>query len=258
MKLNVILNGIADFSKEHSNAILTGMIIAGTVSTTILATRGGMRYRDAIENEEARTKSKLDNKEKAKIIVKEFYLVAITGSLTIAAALINMRENNVKIAAITAAYNVISSEKESVIKIIDEVTDKRTKEAIEQKIKEKKETNEIKHIKNVNNVNNNIQPHSNGTKMYQYYDPYFGHMFWSTKNEVDAIINTANDILVHNGQLALSDLYGLFDFTPSELSGNYEWDINDGGLISIIESADIIDNTPTVILRFDHDPKLIF
>lgn len=108
--LTKICRSVKTATVKHSPEILTGIGIAGMVTTTIMAVRATPKAIRLLEDEKHRQKAdKLEPIDVVKVAWKCYIPAAVTGTVSVAcligASSVNARRN----AALTAAYTISES-----------------------------------------------------------------------------------------------------------------------------------------------------
>lgn len=110
MSLKTILKASEKFLIDNSPGILTGLGVAGTVSTAILAGKGAysaaLRITEADEVSLGETNAPLDTKEKFQLVWKEFVPAAAVGTVTIVSIVMANQIGSRRGAAIAAALKI--------------------------------------------------------------------------------------------------------------------------------------------------------
>src|SRR5690349_14775929 len=96
--------------KSNSPAILTGLAVAGTVTSTLLAARAGWQASQVIADREQKLDdpitgpTKLSAKERAKIVWPLFVPAVGVGTMSVVCALSANHVSSRRVAAFTSAY----------------------------------------------------------------------------------------------------------------------------------------------------------
>ncbi|ASR83334.1 hypothetical protein SEA_CATERPILLAR_37 [Arthrobacter phage Caterpillar] len=101
-----IARGARKFVVDNSPMILTGMAVAGLVTTAVLAAKASPRAWMDIQHAESERQDRLDNVEKVKLTYHYFIPAAVAGSLTIGAIIMAQSINSRRQAAFISAYTI--------------------------------------------------------------------------------------------------------------------------------------------------------
>ena len=209
---------------KHSPEILTGIGIAGMVTTTIFAVKVTPKALDLIAKAEDENDTYGDGEPLTKIeIVRVAWKPYIPAALTciasiaclIGASSVNFRRN----AALATAYKLseaaLTEYKDAVIDTIGEKKEQAVKEKIS---KNRVEQNPVS--------NNTIYITGDGDTLFL--EPISKRYFYSDIEQVRSIINTLNEALYNDpfGHIPLSDLYDAVGLTQTDISNDIGWNIN--------------------------------
>lgn len=237
---------------KHSPEILTGLGIAGMITTTVLAVKATPKALDLIAAAEDK---KFDNGhgealtklEVVKAAWKPYIPAAITG-LTSAACLIGASSvNSKRNAALATAYNLsataLSEYKEKVIETIGE----KKEHAIRDKVAEERIAKEP--------VNQSaIIVSGNGNT--RCFDTITKRRFTSDIESIKSIVNELNRRMI-NGEdyISLNDFYYELGLDGSSIGDELGWNVADG-LIELDYSAQLdTDGVPCIVIDYAIAPK---
>ena len=135
--LSKFFKSIKSNVSKHSPEILTGIGIAGMISTTILAVKATPRALDLIAKAEDEKKEELTKVEVVKTAWKPYIPATITGTVSIAclvgASSVNARRNAALYSAYKLSETALSDYKEKVIETIGEKKEQAVREKVAQK-----------------------------------------------------------------------------------------------------------------------------
>lgn len=239
---------------KHSPEILTGIGIAGAISSTVLAVKATPKAIRLIEEKKKETKTeKLPGVEILKTTWKCYAPSAVTGILSytclIGACSVNTRRN----AAIAAAYKLsetaLSEYKESVIETVGEETEKEIRDKVAKK----------KVSKDVPNKSDIIITEKGNTLCF---DPLSGRYFKSDAMKIKKAENSINEsILVDafNAGVSLNDFYNEIGLPPTNLGNTLGWNLDN--LLNIDFSSQIAgedsvyEGMPCLVIDYINPPK---
>lgn len=131
MKLSNILKVTVQFVSDHSNAILSGISIAGTIAAVIFAAKDTPKCMEILEELEAEGAS---NREKAGAVVKTMGRTGVAAGVSIAATIANGSLNGKKIDSLLMKYQLASSGKDLYKTITREVVGDELADKIDEKV----------------------------------------------------------------------------------------------------------------------------
>lgn len=252
--LTDLVKSIQTAVTKHSPEILTGIGIAGMVTTAILAVKATPTALNLIaeandENANYGDGEHLTKIEIVKVAWKPYIPAVVTCivsiSCLIGASSVNIRRN----AALATAYKLseaaLMEYKDAVIETIGEKK--------EQSVKEKISKNRIeKHPVS----NNTIYVTGNGDTLFL--EPISGRYFYSDIEQVRSIINTLNEIMYSDpfGRILLSDFYDAIGLKQTDISDDIGWDIENGSIKVEFHPAMSDKGKPCLALYYETAPKL--
>lgn len=239
---------------KHSPEILTGIGIAGMITTAILAVKATPTALKLIaeandENANYGDGESLTKIEIVKVAWKPYIPAVVTCivsiSCLIGASSVNFRRN----AALATAYKLseaaLTEYKDAVIETIGEKK--------EQSVKEKISKNRIEK----NPVSNNtIYVTGNGDTLFL--EPISGRYFYSDIEQVRSIVNTLNETMYSDpfGRILLSDFYDAIGLKQTDISDDIGWDIENGSIKVEFHPAMSDKGKPCLALYYETAPKL--
>ena len=238
--------------KKHSTEILTGIGIAGMITTTILAVRATPKALHLIAKAEDEQFDNGNGEHLTKVEVvkaawKPYIPAAITGVTSvvclISATSVNTRRN----AALATAYNLsataLSEYKDSVIKTIGE----KKEHAVRDKVAEERLSKEP--------INKSaIIVSGNGNT--RCFDTFTKRRFISDIESIKRIVNELNRRMISGDDyISLNDFYYELGLDGSSIGDDVGWNVSDG-LIELDFSAQLdSDGTPCIVIDYVIAPK---
>lgn len=245
-KISIIAQSIKTSIYKHSPEILTGIGIAGMVTTTILAVKATPKALILInEKKEEKNVDKLDIFDTVKATWTCYIPSVITGGLSviciIGANSVNLRRN----AALAAAYSLSESTlKDYQEKVIEAVGDKKEKTIRESAAKEKLNRNPL----------GNSEVIMTGTGETLCYDVVSGRYFKSDIEKIRRVENDLNREMRDEMYVSLNEFYSEIGLDTIKLGDELGWNI-DRGYITIDFSAQLADNgQPCLVLDYTIAP----
>ena len=246
--LTKAVKSIKGVLERHAPEILTGIGVAGMVTTTILAVKATPKAcllindrKDELEVE------KLSATELVKTTWKCYIPAVMTCGVSIAclvgASSVNFKRN----AALATAYKLseaaLSEYKDAVIETIGEKK--------EQSVRDKVAEDRLK--KNPVSKSEVIVT-GNGTTLC--YDPVGNSYFKSSIQQIESAKNKLNARMLSENYVSLNDFYDELGIGPTKLGDDLGWDIYKDGLIDIAFSSRLAeDGTPCLVMDYSVAPR---
>lgn len=231
-----MFNTVKNWSVKHSPEILTGVGIAGMITTTVLAVKATPKALAMIEQAErekhADTHGQYHNIENepltklevVKVAWKPYVPAAVTGVLSIACLIGASATNYKRNAALATAYQVVSTTladyKEQVVESIGEKKEKTIREKMAQKQVDEKPINSTSVI-------------ITGKGDTWFLEPWSGRCFQHDIEDVKAAINRLNYSMQMSGEpyTSMSQLYDELGLAHTVNSDDMGWNYYKHGLI---------------------------
>ena len=242
-----IIKGIKAPISRHSPEILTGIGIAGMVTTTILAVKATPKAIKLIEAEKrAKHVDALSPVDTVKTVWKCYIPAAMTGVSSIACLIGSNAINAKRNAALTTVYTLSemarNEYKEKVIETIGEKKERTIKEKVD-----------AERIKRDPVSKKEVIITEKGTTLC--YDHVFGRYFKSDIDIINRAMNKINREIVINMYASLNDFYAELGLSPVEMGYDLGWNIDDG-TIEIEPSSQLADDgTPCLVIDYSVSPK---
>ena len=242
-----IIKGIKASISRHSPEILTGIGIAGMVTTTILAVKATPKAIKLIEAEkQAKHVDALSPVDTIKTVWKCYIPAAMTGVSSIACLIGSNAINAKRNAALTTVYTLSemarNEYKEKVIETIGEKKERTIKEKVD-----------AERIKRDPVSKKEVIITEKGTTLC--YDHVFGRYFKSDIDIINRAMNKINREIVINMYASLNDFYAELGLSPVEMGYDLGWNIDDG-TIEIEPSSQLADDgTPCLVIDYSVSPK---
>lgn len=252
--LSTIVNNVKRVSVKHSPEILTGIGIAGMITTTILAVRATPKALDLIAKAED---EKFDNghgdeltkMEVVKATWKCYIPAAISGTASIACLIGANSVNAKRNAALATAYKL--SEKALVEyknKVVETIGEKKEKQVREKIAQDKLDANPA-------SKNTVILTEKGNTLCY---DSVSGRYFKSNMDTIQKAINNINRDMTYEMYVSLSNFYDEIGLEHTSVSDYLGWNM-DSGLVDIDFDSRITDNgEPCLVLDYRIAPRYDF
>lgn len=261
-------NGVRAKADKHSPEILTGIGIAGMITTTVLAVKATpkalrlveeAKYKKEEEVVEHNCKvnkvsecisSDLKPLEVVKIAWKPYIPAMITGSLSAAclvgASRVNFKRNAALATAYTLSEKALKDYKDGVIETVGE----KKEQVIKEKVAQKKADEQPASKSEVVMVNS-------GGKIL-FLEPVSNRYFMSDVETVRKIVNDLNYRLTTGTEeyISLSEFYDEIGLSHTSISDEIGWNIYRDGQISIdMPSAKTDKEEPCLVLDYNVSPR---
>lgn len=248
--LSKFANSFRGVIQKRTPEILTGVGIAGMLTTTILAVKATPKALIMIE--EAKRAQEIDKLKPIEVIKttwKCYIPSVITCGASIAclvgASSVNMRRN----AALATAYEIsktaLAEYRDKVVETIGE----KKEQTIRDKIAEE-------HIdKNPVSKGDVIITDKGNTLCY---DHHSGRYFKSDIDKIKKAVNEVNRLMLRDNYVSLNDFYDELGLEHTKIGDELGWSINDGLLELYFSSQIADDGTPCIVINYEEAPKYGF
>ena len=246
--LATIAKDIRKFASKRSPEILTGIGIAGMITTTILAVRATPKALELIEEQkEEESVDKLSSFEVVKVAWKPYIPAMVTCVVSTACLIGASSVNTKRNAALATAYKLsetaLTEYREKVIETIGEKKERIVRDKVaEERVKK-------------NPVSKNeVIVTGNGKTLC--FDPISGRYFMCSIETIKKAENTLNKQMLHDisGYVSLNEFYDELGLDHTSVGNDLGWNTNQ--LIDIDFSSQLNDNgEPSVVLDYLVAPK---
>lgn len=239
MNISTLAKNAGQTLSKNSPVILTGMAVAGTVTTAVFASKAGAKATREIEDLEQTAGEELPVSEHVKAVWKLYIPAAAMGSATIACIIgahsINTRRN----AAIMTAYSLtdraFQEYKEHIVETIGEKKEQAAREELGKKHLDK------------NPVTQNTIILGEGDHLC--YDQATGRYFNSTMEKIRRAVNDINEKCIGQVYASHNDFYEALGLPPIGLGEELGW--RDTHLMSVNFSTHLTsDDKPCLVLDY--------
>jgi predicted transcriptional regulator len=254
MALGSIVSRVSELAK--SNAILTGVGVAGTISTAVLSGRASFKAARTIINAETDyhihleknglSRSGIDRREKVAMVWKYYIPPVGVGVITVSAIVLANRIAGKEAAALAAAYTVsekaLTDYREQVIKKLGEKKDEEIRDLVA----------EARMSKNPINSREIILA---GTDEVLCFDILSGRYFQSSKERIKAAENSVNFNIVNYMHASLSEFYDEIGLPATGFSDTMGFNANRRCAVRFSTQMSN-DGRPCLAIDFIEDPVL--
>ena len=247
--LTKILRNAKIVLSKNSPEILTGIGIAGMVTTTILAVKATPKVLTLIDEAERNKKDTLTISEKVKVAYKPYIPATLIGTASIAcligASSVNVRRKAALYSAYKLSETALLEYKEKVVETIGEKKEKAIKDKI---AKDKIDRNPVSKADVVITERGNTLC----------YDIFSGRYFKSDIDQIKKAENEINSRLLNDMYVSLNDFYDILGLAHAKMGDQLGWSIDDGLIEFDFGSHLADDGTPCLAVEYDIAPKYGF
>lgn len=243
--------GVQFTLSKHSPEILTGIGIAGMITTTVLAVRATPKALDLIEEakKEGR-KDELTVVETVKVAWKPYIPAAITGATSVAcligASSVSLRRNAALATAYKLSETALTEYREKVIETVGEKKEKVVRDAVD---KERIEKDPI--------TKKEVIITGQGKSLC--YDCISGRYFESSRELIERAENEFNKQIIHDlyGYSSLNEFYDLIELDHISIGNDLGWNVHN--LIDINFGSQLTDDgRPCIVIGHNNPPSYKF
>lgn len=245
MKFDGILQSTKTALTKHSPEILTGLGIAGMVTTTVLAVKATPKALQLIEAEQEKEDKSLTKLDYVRVAWKPYIPAIVTCSVSIAcligASSVNLRRNAALATAYKLSETALTEYKEKVVETIGERKEKTVRDAI---AKDKVEKNPVQ--------NNNIIITGKGETLCM--DAMGGRYFKSDRDKLERIENELNRRMRNEMYISLNEFYLEIGLGEVPVGHELGWHIDKGYIELSFSSQLTKDGDPCLVVDFYNPP----
>lgn len=253
LDMSKLFKSIKTAAIKHSPELLTGIGIAGMVTTTVLAVKATPEALRLIDDRrvelEIESTEDLPAKETVKATWKCYVPAAVTGMVSVACLIGANSVNSKRNAALAAAYNLSTTAfaeyKEQVVNTIGEKKERIVRDKVaEERVKKEP-------------VNNSaiIMTNNGNTRCF---DTITKRRFTSDIEKIKRIVNELNARMIDGEDyISLNDFYYELGLDGVGIGDDLGWSLRDGrkGLIKLDFSAQLDDDgTPCIVIDYTVAP----
>lgn len=256
INLSNLAKGVRTAIKKHSPEILTGIGIAGMITTTVMAVRATPKALELINNERLERadndesfiygSTPLPIKDTICLTWKCYIPAAVTGCISvfclIGASSVNVRRN----AALATAYTLSESAlKEYQKKVIETIGEKKEESVRDAVAKDRVDRNPVSSREVIITERGNTLC----------YDVISGRYFKSDIDKLKKIENELNRRMRDEMYISLNEFYYEIGINPTSIGYDLGWNI-DHGYIELTFSSQLADEgTPCLVIDYQVAPR---
>lgn len=245
-RVSTVIKSIRKSVTRHSPEILTGIGIAGMVTTTVLAVKATPKALRLLEEAQRESEDGLTGTDKVKVCWKCYIPAAVTGVVSVSCLIGASSVNNRRNAALATAYKLsetaLTEYRDKVVETIGE----KKEQLVREKVAEE-------HIKKNPVSKNEVLITQKGETLC--YDSISGRYF---KSDIDKIKKTVNDLnrrMLNDMYISLNEFYYELDLDGIGVGDDLGWNI-DNGFIDIDFGSQLADDgTPCVVINYSLAPR---
>lgn len=247
MDISTALKGAGSILKRNSSTILTGLSVAGVLSTVVFGVKAGVETGAYLERRRLQYRDDDRPMPTRKEIVADVWkdyipvvgLAVLTASCTIGAQSINLRRQAALVSAFTVSETALREYQEQVNKIAP-TKDRQARDEIAKKDIE------------ANPVTSREVIITSG-KDQLFYEPITGRYFTSDMETVRKAVNDINFQITNQVYASQNDFYRKIGLPPVDLGDEFGW--SDTGPLEVDYSAQLTDDgRSAIVLRYYREP----
>ena len=245
-----LINNFKTSVSKHSPEILTGIGIAGMITTTVLAVKATPKALYLIEDRKDELETnKLSVLETVKTVWKPYIPAVVSGTFSIAcivgASSVNAKRNAALATAYKLSEEAFTVYKQKVVETIGEKKENAVREKVDQERIDKNPVSD-----------NQVFITEKGNTLF--YDGVSGRYFKSDIESIKKAINVVNREMNYSNYVSLSEFYDEIGLAHTNVSDYLGWNLDDG-LIDIHFGTRIADNDePCIVLDYHIVPRYDF
>lgn len=234
------------FVARRSPEILTGVGIAGMLTTTVLAVKATPKAIDACEslrNEQGGELTKLDC---VKAAWKYYIPAAVTGATSIACLIGANSVNAKRNAALATAYKLSETAFiEYKDKVVETIGEKKEQTVRDEVVKDRIKRNPVS--------SNEVYITSKGNTLF--YDSLSGRYFETDIEYVKKVVNEINRRILNEMYISLNEFYTELGLHETKMGDELGWNIDDGMLDIHFSPQMSDDDRPCLAIDYSVAPK---
>lgn len=221
MTISSLLRRFEKLAVDNSPIILTTIGVVGTLTTAYLTGRATVKAVEVLsyaeKGERLGARSKIELKEKVKLVWKEYIPPFVTGALTVAAIVTSNRVSSRRAAALAVAYSISERTFEEYRAKIVEKLGPRKEEAARDEIAQEA-------FSKAQQNSREVLVAGNGEVLC--YDLYTGRTFLSDVETMRQAQNDINHQIIHEMSASLTDFYYKIGLSSTAISDEVGWNVD--------------------------------
>ena len=241
-----MFNAVKAFTTQHSPEILTGLGIAGMVTTTVLAVKATPKAIKLIDEAKYEKEDTLTVPETIKVTWKCYIPAAVTGiasiSCLVGASSVSFKRNAALATAYKLSETALMEYKEQVIDAIGERKEKDIRDKVAKKKLEKDPVS-----------SSTIVITDKGNTLC--YDAVIGRYFKSDIETIKKAVNELNRQMLLENYISLNEFYNELGLENCDVGDSLGWNIESGYIEPEFSTQLADDGTPCVVLSYMVEPR---
>lgn len=239
---------------KRSPEILTGLGVAGMITTVVLSVKATPKAMKLIEEEKLNRQNeqdsiKLTKIETVKVAWKPYIPAIVTGTVSVGCLIGATSVSTRRTAAIATAYKLsetaLTEYREKVIETVGEKKEKVVRDNIAKDKVEKNPPSKSEVI--VTGIGETLC-----------YEPLSGRYFKSDINKIRSAVNDINEQMFSENYASLNDFNGKLDLSYTNIGYDIGWDVYNGMLKVEFSSQITDDGTPCIVIDYITPPRYNF
>ena len=247
--LSAMMKSIQTTLTKYSPEILTGIGVAGLLTTTVLAVKATPKVLNLIEDAKEEKGEDLTVKETVKVAWKPYIPAAVTAvastACIIGASSVNAKRNAALATAFTISETAMKEYQAKVVETLGEKKEQAVRDAV---AKERIERDPV--------VSHEVIITEKGNTLC--YDVISGRYFKSDIDKIKKAVNELNARMLSEMYISVNEFYWEIGLESTPLGDQLGWNINDG-LIDVKFSSQIAKNDePCIVVDYHIAPRYDF
>lgn len=243
--LSSIAKSVRTAMKKHSPEILTGIGIAGMITTTVMAVRATPKALVLIEDKKTELETDiLSGKEIVKTAWPCYISAAVVGTVSIfcliGASSTNLRRNAALATAYTLSESTLKEYQEKVVETIGEKKEQSIRDSVS---KDKMMRNPVREV---------ILTEKGGNTIC--YDVISGRYFKSDRDKISRVVNELNRRMRDEMYITLNDFYYELGLDGTKMGDMLGWNIDKGYIELAFSSHLDANDTPCLVIDYQVAP----
>lgn len=243
--LSSIAKSVRTAMKKHSPEILTGIGIAGMITTTVMAVRATPKALVLIEDKKTELETDiLSGKEIVKTAWPCYIPAAVVGIVSIfcliGASSTNLRRNAALATAYTLSESTLKEYQEKVVETIGEKKEQSIRDSVS---KDKMMRNPVREV---------ILTEKGGNTIC--YDVISGRYFKSDRDKISRVVNELNRRMRDEMYITLNDFYYELGLDGTKMGDMLGWNIDKGYIELAFSSHLDANDTPCLVIDYQVAP----
>ena len=250
-KITKVIKGVMNGVSKNSPAILTGIGIAGMLTSTVLAVKATPKAIQILEEKYGDNNGHpIHKKDIVKSCWKCYIPAAVSASVSIACLVGSNSVNAKRNAALATAYKIAeTSLVEYKDKVVETIGEKKEKVISEKVAQDKLDKDPVDY--------KNIIITGNGSVLC--YDPLSSRYFESDMESIRAAVNNLNANLISQDYVSLNEFYDELDLEHTSIGDDIGWNIGTDGLVDVKFSSTVAKGgKPCLVMDYRIEPRYNF